>query len=150
MRPLHPGERNIVRQALKILAERHKKGEAFHSPADTRTYLQLRLAENYNEVFGVIFLTQRHAVIAMEELFYGTIDGTTVHSRVVVQKALLHNAAAVVLYHNHPSGVAEPSKADETITQRIKDALGLVDVRVIDHFVVTAQECLSFAERGLL
>jgi DNA repair protein RadC len=110
--------------------------------------LQLRLAEQKNEVFGAIFLSNRHAIIATEELFYGTIDGTSVHPRVVVQKAMEHNAAVVIFYHNHPSGVAEPSQADQRITQRLVDALKLVEVRVLDHIVVTAEESVSLAERG--
>ncbi len=97
-----------------------------------------------------MFLDNRHRVLCFEEMFQGTIDGAQVHPRVVVQRALEANAAAVILYHNHPSGVAEPSKADENITRRLKDALSLVDVRVPDHFVVGAEDVTSFAERGLL
>ena len=102
------------------------------------------------EVFGCLFLDNQHRVIDVGELFQGTIDGASVHPRVVVQQALALNAAAIVFFHNHPSGVAEPSHADEAITKRLKDALALVDIRVLDHFVVTAGECVSFAERGLL
>ena len=103
-----------------------------------------------HEVFGALFLDNRHRVIQVAEMFQGTIDGASVHPRVVVQRALEVNAAAVVFFHNHPSGVAEPSHADEAITRRLRDALALVDVRVLDHFVVAAGESVSFAERGLL
>jgi DNA repair protein RadC len=101
-------------------------------------------------VFGCVFLDNRHRVRGVEELFHGTIDGASVHPRVVVQRALEVNAAALILFHNHPSGVAEPSRADELLTRRLKDALALVDVRVLDHFVVTAEDSVSFAERGLI
>jgi DNA repair protein RadC len=101
-------------------------------------------------VFAVLFLDTHHRAISYEELFHGTIDGASVHPREVVNAALRHNAAAVILSHNHPSGVAEPSEADRRITQRLKDALALVDVRVLDHFVVATEGSVSFAERGLL
>lgn len=143
-------DQKIVAQALAILSYAHRAGQILDSPDETEKFLRLKLAEQKNELFGCMFLTNRHAVIAIEELFFGTIDGASIHPRVIVQKALLHNAAAVILYHNHPSGVAEPSKADEQITQRIKDALALVDVRVLDHIVVSTDECVSFADRGLI
>ncbi|MCB1871161.1 MAG: DNA repair protein RadC, partial [Gammaproteobacteria bacterium] len=120
------------------------------SPEETRNYLRLRLAEYKNEVFGCVYLDNRHRIIDVAELFHGTIDGASVHPRVVVQQSLQLNAAAILFFHNHPSGVAEPSHADESITRRLKEALALVDVRVLDHFVVTAGESVSFAERGLL
>jgi DNA repair protein RadC len=101
-------------------------------------------------VFGSLFLDNRHRVIAVRELFQGTIDGASVHPRVVVQQALEVNAAAMVFFHNHPSGVAEPSRADEMLTRRLSEALALVDVRVLDHFVVSGGESVSFAERGLI
>ena len=116
----------------------------------TRAYLRLGLAEHKKELFGCFFLDNRHRVIEMAELFHGTIDGALVHPRVVVQRALEANAAAIVFFHNHPSGVAAPSHADEAITRRLKEALALVDVRVLDHFVVAAGESVSFAERGLI
>jgi DNA repair protein RadC len=97
-----------------------------------------------------VYLDNRHRIIDVAELFHGTIDGASVHPRVVVQQALELNAAAIIFYHNHPSGVAEPSHADEAITRRLKEALALVDVRVLDHFVVTAGESVSFANRGLI
>lgn len=142
--------RSLLDLALEVLAHRHRRGEPLTSPEATRAYLRLKIAERKYEVFGCGFLDNRHRIIAFEELFQGTIDGATVHPRVIVQRALELNSAAVLLVHNHPSGVAEPSQADQRITQRLKDALALVDVRVLDHFIVTAEGSLSFAERGLL
>ncbi len=141
---------SLLDLALKVLAHRHRRGESLTSPEATRAYLRLKIAERKYEVFACVFLDNRHRIIAFEELFQGTIDGASVHPRVVVQRALELNAAAVVLVHNHPSGVAEPSMADQRITQRVKDALALVDVRVLDHFIVTAEDSLSFSEKGLL
>ncbi len=143
-------EQGIVEQAFAILSKRHQQGQILTRPEATKEFLRLKLGEEPNEVFGCIFLDNRHGVIAVEDLFFGTIDGASIHPRVIVQKALTHNAAAILAYHNHPSGVAEPSQADIRITQRIKDALALVDVRVLDHLVVSVGECTSFAERGLL
>ena len=149
---LHPNrdDQSTIEKALAILSERHSRGETLSSPDITKQFLRLKLGESYHEVFGCIFLDNRHRIISIEDLFFGTIDGASVHPRVIVQKALFCNAAAAVLYHNHPSGVAEPSPADRAITRRIQDALALVDVRVLDHLVVTAGACESFAERGLL
>ena len=143
-------KQSLMALALTLLAEQHRPGVALGSPEDTRRYLQLRLAEYRNEVFGCVLLDNQHRVITVTELFQGTIDGASIYPRVVVQRALELNAAAMVFFHNHPSGVAEPSHADEAITRRLKDALALVDVRVLDHFVVAAGESVSFAERGLL
>jgi DNA repair protein RadC len=143
-------KQSLVALALSLLANRHRAGVLLSSPDETRSYLRLRLAERKNEVFGCVFLDNRHRVIEVTELFQGTIDGASVHPRVVVQHALACNAAATLLFHNHPSGVAEPSHADEAITRRVKDALSLIDVRVLDHFVVTAGESVSFAENGLI
>jgi DNA repair protein RadC len=140
----------VINLALGILKQRHRAGRALSNPHDTRAYLCIKLAERKNEVFGGFFLDRRHRIIEAVELFQGTIDGASVHPRVVVQRALAANAAAVVFFHNHPSGVAEPSHSDEAVTRRLKDALALVDVRVLDHFVVAAGESISFAERGLL
>jgi DNA repair protein RadC len=109
-----------------------------------------RLAQHPYEVFTLIYLDKRHRVIACQDLFRGTIDGASVYPREVVKEALKHNAAAVILAHNHPSGVAEPSQADEMITQRVKEALALVDIRVLDHVIVAGGDTTSFAERGLL
>lgn len=143
-------KQSVVTLAMKVLAIKHRAGRPLSNPEATRNYLRLRLAEYRNEVFGSLFLDNRHRIIALRELFQGTIDGASIHPRVVVQQALEANAAAMVFFHNHPSGVAEPSHADEAITRRLKEALALVDVRVLDHFVVSAGECVSFAERGLL
>jgi DNA repair protein RadC len=148
---LNDAERqSVVTLAMKLLSIKHRAGKTLSSPAETRDFLRLRLAEYRNEVFGCLFLDNRHRIIAVRELFQGTIDGASVHPRVVVQHALEVNAAAMVFFHNHPSGVAEPSRADEMLTRRLKEALALVDVRVLDHFVVSADESVSFAERGLL
>lgn len=143
-------KQTLMALALTLLAEQHQPGASLGSPEDTRRYLRIRLADRKNEVFGCLFLDNRHRIIEVAELFQGTIDGASVHPRVVVQKALELNAAAMLFFHNHPSGVAEPSTADEAITRRLKEALALVDVRVLDHFVVTGSESVSFAERGLL
>jgi len=143
-------KQSVVALAIAVLAEQHLPGQALSSPKETSTYLCLHLADRQNEIFGCLFLDNRHRILAMHELFQGTIDGASVHPRVVVQQALKINAAAIVFFHNHPSGVAEPSLADETITRRLKEALALVDVRVLDHFVVSFGETVSFAERGLL
>ena len=119
------------------------------NPRATRDFLRARLRDREHEVFCCLFLDNRHRVIAFEEVFRGTIDGASVHPREVVKLALARNAAAVILAHNHPSGVAEPSQADELITGRLRDALALVDIRVLDHIVVGDGRCVSFAERGL-
>ncbi len=139
-----------VQLAIKILSYRHRAGQTLGSPDETCNYLCLRMAEYRNEVFGALYLDNLCRIIAIKELFQGTVNSASVHPRVVVQEAMEANAAAVVFFHNHPSGVAEPSRADEMITRRLKEALALVDVRVLDHFVVSAGESVSFAERGLL
>ncbi len=136
--------------ARRHLAEILKRGEALTSAGDTRRYLSTRLRDYPYEVFACLFLDTRHRVIEFEELFRGTIDGASVHPREVLRRALAHNAAAVILAHNHPSGIAEPSRADRHITERLTDALALVDVRVLDHLVVGDGEVVSFAERGWL
>ena len=118
--------------------------------AHTRRYIEARLRGRRIEVFAYLFLTTRHQVIAWEELFFGTLDGASVHPRVVVRRALVHNAGAMVCAHNHPSGCAEISAADRVLTRRLAEALLLVDVRLIDHFVVGDGECATFAELGLL
>lgn len=143
-------KQSVVMLAMSVLAIKHRAGRTLSSPDETRNFLRLRLAEYRNEVFGCLFLDNRHRIIAVRELFQGTINGASIYPRVVVQQALEVNAAAMVFFHNHPSGVAEPSHADEAITGRLKEALALVDVRVLDHFVVSGGESASFAERGLL
>jgi DNA repair protein RadC len=143
-------EQSIVEEAFAILARRHERGEALTAPELTKQFLRLKLADKHNEIFGCIFLDNGHRVIAVEDIFLGTIDGASVHPRVVVEKALGHHAAALIAYHNHPSGVAEPSQADIRITGHIKDALAIVDIRLLDHLVVSVEGCASLAERGLL
>jgi DNA repair protein RadC len=142
-------------QAALEISRRHlfatlKRGDAITSPEATRRYLAARLRAEQREVFACLFLDNRHRVLAYEPLFFGTVDGATVHPREVVKRTLALNAAAVILAHNHPSGVAEPSRADERITARLKEALALVDVRVLDHIIIGDGEMVSLAERGLL
>ena len=146
--------RYALLQAALELARRHyaelmQAGPALANPRATREFLRARLRDRDHEVFCCLFLDNRHRVICFEEVFRGTLDGASVHPRDVVKLALARNAAAVILAHNHPSGVAEPSQADELITARLRDALGLVDIRVLDHIVVGGAACVSFAERGL-
>ena len=140
----------IVSLAESILRERVERGEPLTDPATVKRWLTTRLSDRSHEVFCVLFFDNRHRIIAFEELFRGTIDGASVHAREVVKEALHHNAAAVIFVHNHPSGIAEPSDADRRLTQRLKDALALLDIRTLDHFVVGGTEVVSFAERGLL
>jgi DNA repair protein RadC len=139
----------VLEMARRYLGESLQRGEPLTSPHLTRQFLSQKLRDYAHEVFAVLFLDQRHRVICFEELFRGTIDGASVYPREVVKQSLQHNAAAVIFAHNHPSGVAEPSQADQHITRRLQDALALIDVRVLDHFVV-GDEVVSFAERGLL
>ncbi|MFN2308226.1 MAG: DNA repair protein RadC [Gammaproteobacteria bacterium] len=127
-----------------------KRGTALSNPDVTRQFLQARLRGYPHEVFACLFLDNRHRVIEYEALFRGTLDGASVHPREVVKAALGHNAAAVILAHNHPSGIAEPSQADLQLTRRLREALGLVDIRVLDHLVIGDGAAVSFAERGLL
>ncbi|PCJ48002.1 MAG: hypothetical protein COA74_10120 [Gammaproteobacteria bacterium] len=134
----------------RYLFETISRGDAFENPSITRRFLCAKLRHHCQEVFGVLFLDNAHRVIAFEELFHGTINGASVYPRVVLQRALAHNAAAVILAHNHPSGVAEPSTADKQITDTLSTVLSLVDIRVLDHFVIGESEAVSFAERGLL
>jgi DNA repair protein RadC len=139
----------ILEMSRRHMFEQLRRGDALCSPDQTRRYLSAQLAGYPHEVFACLFLDNRNRVIHFDKMFYGTIDGASVYPREVVRAALKNNAAAVIFAHNHPSGVAEPSHADERITQRLKDALALVDVRVLDHIVV-GDELVSFAERGLL
>ena len=142
-------------QAVLEMSRRHlhaslARGNAMESPEQVRSYLSLKLRHHNREVFACLFLDNKHQLIKFEELFWGTINAAAVYPREVLSRALANNAAAVVLAHNHPSGVAEPSMADQQITERLVKALGMIDVRVIDHMVVGDQEVVSFAERGLL
>lgn len=134
----------------RYLESRLQRGEALANPDDTRRYLESRLKSYSQEVFACLFLDNRHRIICFEEMFYGTIDGASVHPREVVRRALSHNAAAIIVTHNHPSGVAEPSRADRALTRRLREATALVDVRLLDHVVVGDGETVSFAERGWL
>ncbi|MGH9643609.1 MAG: RadC family protein [Terriglobales bacterium] len=147
--------RYAVMQAALELTRRHfrealRLGPALAAPEMTRTFLLAQLRDRPYEVFCCLFLDNRHRLIAFEELFRGTIDRAGVHPREVLRQALLHNAAAVIFAHNHPSGVLEPSQADELITRRLKEALALMDVRVLDHFIIGDGQCYSFSESGLL
>ena len=142
-------------QALPELARRYfesalEPGDKIRSPADTEAFLQARIRHLGHEVFCCLFLDNRHRVLRFDEMFRGTIDGTSVYPREVVKEALAINAAAVILAHNHPSGVAEPSQADERITRRLKSALALVDIRLLDHLVIGDGQATSMASRGLL
>lgn len=140
----------ILNQAKEILRAKLVTSEVISSPDMVKDFCQLSIGQLEYEVFGVLFLNQRHQLIDFVELFRGTIDGASVHPREVAKEALYKNAAAVIFTHNHPSGVCEPSSADERITTRLVEALGLLDIRVLDHIVVGSGECVSFAERGLL
>lgn len=147
--------RYAVMQAALELTRRHfrealRLGPALAAPELTRTFLQAQLRDRPYEVFCCLYLDNRHRLIAFEELFRGTIDRAGVHPREVLRQTLLHNAAAVIFAHNHPSGVLEPSQADELITRRLKEALALMDVRVLDHFIIGDGQCYSFSEHGLL
>lgn len=141
----------IILQAITLLEKRvFKAGPSLGSPAAVRDYLRLKLVEEPNEVFAVVFLDSQHQVLAYEPLFKGSVDQTSVYPRVVVQRALALNASALILAHQHPSGVTEPSTADRTLTDRLKAALAMVDIRVVDHFIVGKGTSYSFAEAGLL
>ena len=140
----------VLEMSRRALKEELQRGDALNSPRAVRDYLQLLLGGRQQEVFLALFLDTQHCVIASEELFHGTLGQTSVYPREVVKRALARNAAAVIFAHNHPSGVAEPSQSDQQLTTALKQALGLVDVRVLDHFIVAGTGCLSFAERGLL
>lgn len=143
------GDRTIQR-ALKLLEGRARVTDSLASPAAVRSYLKLKLAERPHEVFCCVFLDAQNRVIAFEELFRGTLTQTSVYPREVVKAALAHNAAGIIACHNHPSGVAEPSIQDQSLTRTLTEALALVDVKLLDHFVVAGPSLLSFAERGLI
>jgi len=151
---LGPAKFALLQAALEVsrrhIGETLKRSDSLSSPNDTRNYLISQLRDLHYEVFACLFLDNRHRVIHYETLFNGTIDGASVHPREVVRKVLKHNAAAVIFAHNHPSGIAEPSDADKGLTRRLKQALSLIDVRVLDHFIIGDGQAVSFAERGLL
>lgn len=140
----------VLELARRAMAERLKERAVFDSPGAVKQYLQLHIGSRPYEVFAVLFLDAQHRLIVLEELFRGTLTQTSVYPREVVTRALHHHAAAVVLSHNHPSGSIEPSRADETLTQTLSAALSLIDVRVLDHVIVSAGQALSMAEKGLL
>ncbi len=145
-------EKRAIYRAMDIL-ETHLKqatGVAFNSPRAVRNLLALKLAHEESEQFLVLFLDTQHRLIAADTMFYGTLGQTSVYPREVIKRALHHNAAAVIFAHNHPSGVAEPSQSDRMLTDALKQALSLVDVRVLDHFIIAGSDALSFAEKGLL
>ena len=152
------GVGNARLEALRVLPELARRyfeaslppGEAIRSPADTEHFLRARMGHLGHELFCCLFLDNRHRVLRFDELFRGTIDGTSVYPREVVKEALAVNAAAVILAHNHPSGVAEPSQADERITKRLKSALELVDIRLLDHLIIGDGRATSLAARGIL
>jgi DNA repair protein RadC len=140
----------VLELARRALREDLRAGSALTAPGTVRDYLRLTLGGRAHEVFVCIFLDAQHRVISAQELFRGTLTQTSVYPREVVKSALAANAAAVIFAHNHPSGVAQPSRADELLTSQLREALALVDVKVLDHFIVAGNQALSFAERGLL
>lgn len=141
---------SVIDLAVEILKNRYRKGKKITSPDELSRYLQLFLSEYEDELFGVVFLDVRHHLLCMEILYRGTVDGAAIYPRGVVKSTLKHNAASVVLFHNHPSGDAAPSSADKKITRRIKDALGVIDVRVLDHIIVGCENTTSFSKNGLI
>jgi len=134
----------------RYLAEKLNRGDALSGPEDTQQFLMAKMRHYRQEVFACLYLDNRHRVISYDEMFYGTVDMAAVHPREIVQRALKYNASAIILAHNHPSGVAEPSHADRDLTTRLQKALALIDVRVLDHFVIGDGEAVSFAERGYI
>ncbi|MBL5945857.1 DNA repair protein RadC [Enterobacter asburiae] len=150
-RELAPADQQTIREALTLLAcQLREPGVAFTSSSSVRDWLRLQLATLDREAFTVLWLDNQHRLIAHDTLFIGTINSITVHPREVVKSGLKNNAAAAVLAHNHPSGEAEPSQADRLITERLKQALDLVDIRLLDHLVVGGMDIVSFSERGWL
>ena len=143
-------ETNVIAQGLAILSRRMRANDQLSSPDSVRDYLRMSLSGREHEVFVVVLLDSQHRVLRCEEMFRGTLTQTSVYPREVVKTALAANAASVIFAHNHPSGASEPSQADELLTRELKAALALVDVKVLDHFVIAGTQSLSFAERGLL
>lgn len=144
------GERLLIEQARKLLSATVRRGRTLTSPDEVRDFLLFTLALREHEVFGVLLLDNRNRVLLWRELFYGTLNQTAVYPREVVKLALQHNAAAVILVHNHPSGHPEASDADIALTRQLKQAMALIDVRITDHFIVAGDHTVSMAERGLL
>lgn len=143
-------ERATIREAVDIIESRIRLADTYSKPADVKTFCRLQIASELDEYFCAMFLDSQHRLIAFERLFRGTIDGASVYPRVVVRRALELNAGAVIFTHNHPSGVTDPSSADRRITTRLKDALALMDVRVLDHIIVGTEGEHSMAEHGTL
>jgi DNA repair protein RadC len=144
------GDAQVIAAAQAAITKKLRRGANLSSPSATKSYLSTLLGGREAECFCVLFMDNRHRLIEFREMFQGTIDGASVHPREVVKAALALNAAAVILAHPHPSGVAEPSRADELITTRLKEALALVDIRVLDHIIVAGNDSISLAERGLV
>lgn len=144
-------ENEIIENALLILKNRMFTAETYiTSPNDTKNFLKLKLSQLEHEIFCVIYLNNKHAVIAYEELFKGTIDSASVYPREILKNVLAHNAKTIILAHNHPSGSTDPSTADIEITNRLKEALSYIDVKILDHIIIGGNKSLSFAEEGLL
>lgn len=140
----------VLEMARRHLQEHVGSGDLLANPASTRRFLQVQLRDEPREIFAALFLDSQHRLLAFEPLFFGTIDGASVHPREVAKHCLRYNAAALIVAHNHPSGMAEPSQSDRRITERLRDSLALLDIRLIDHVVVGANDCVSFSERGWL
>jgi DNA repair protein RadC len=151
---LGPMRHAMLHAALELARRHHletlRVGPALTSAAATRAFLLAHLRDRPYEVFCCLHLDNRHRLITFEEMFRGTLDGASVHPREIVRQAIAHNSAALILAHNHPSGIAEPSQADELITQRLRDTLALIDIRVLDHVIVGDSQCFSFAEHGMM
>ena len=148
---LTPAEEHLVKRAIAVLEHRlFQRGPQLISPSATKSYLRLQLAQEDHEVFALIYLDTSHRVLGFERLFHGTIDHTKVQPRYVLQRALDHRAAALILIHNHPSGLTEPSEVDRALTRRLKSLFAEVDIRVLDHFIIGQGEPFSFLENGLL
>ena len=143
-------EADILQMAQRLASQRLRKGQALHQPKEVFSYLQILLQDYEHEVFALVLLDCKHRVIRFQELFRGTLDAASVYPREVVKLALTHNAAAVILVHNHPSGDPAPSQADHVLTSRLKQALELVSIRTLDHIIVGSEGCVSLAERGYL
>lgn len=143
-------QQRTIQEAIGILESRLRSTEVFTSPEEVKRFCRLQLATERDEQFGCLFLDTQHRLLLFERLFHGTVDSASVYPRVVVRRALELNASAAILTHNHPSGDAEPSQADVTLTRKLRDALALVDIRVLDHLIVGTHESTSLAERGLV
>lgn len=146
---IYQSETEVLEAAAGFIKERFKRSETFTSALDAQNFLNLRLGYQEREVFAVLFLDSQHRLIEYQELFFGTIDAAAVYPREVIKAALDHNAAAVIFSHNHPSGVSQPSQADIAITEKLKKALDLIDVRTLDHIII-GEDTFSFAESGYL